>query len=76
MARAQLLSGFAGPERVRLAELVQRFLRESKDPREVVADPGAPYFGVKPDDRSLVPGDNPRIGAIRFEDWLELSARR
>lgn len=66
----------AGPERLSLAELVRRFLRESKDPREVVADPEARYFGVELDDRSLVPGDAPRIGAIRFEDWLDRPARR
>jgi uncharacterized protein YbjT (DUF2867 family) len=60
----------AGPERVRLDELVRRFLSESKDSREVVTDTEALYFGVRLDDRSLVPGDHPRIGATRFEDWL------
>lgn len=66
----------AGPERVRLDQLVQRFLRESKDSREVVTDPETLYFGVKLDDRSLVPGDGPRLGAIRFEEWLRLATRR
>jgi uncharacterized protein YbjT (DUF2867 family) len=60
----------AGPERVRLDELVRRFLSESKDSREVVTDTEALYFGVRLDDRSLVPGDHPRLGATRFEDWL------
>jgi uncharacterized protein YbjT (DUF2867 family) len=60
----------AGPERVRLDELVGRFLSATGDPREVVRDPHALYFGVELDDRSLVPGDHPRLGAIRFEDWL------
>lgn len=54
----------AGPERVRLDHLVRRFLSESKDSHEVVTDSEAPYFGLRLDDRSLGPGDNPRIGAL------------
>jgi uncharacterized protein YbjT (DUF2867 family) len=60
----------AGPERARLDELVGRFLKATGDPRTVVADASALYFGLELDDRSLVPGDNPRIGATRFDDWL------
>ncbi|TIU01088.1 MAG: SDR family oxidoreductase [Mesorhizobium sp.] len=60
----------AGPEPVRMSDLVARFLRASNDPRKVNADPHALYFGTQLDDRSLVPGDHPRIGAIRFEDWF------
>jgi uncharacterized protein YbjT (DUF2867 family) len=66
----------AGPERVRLNELVGRFLSATKDPREVVADTHALYFGVELNDQSLIPGDNPRIGATRFEDWLSQSTRQ
>ncbi|RIL02184.1 MAG: NmrA family transcriptional regulator [Proteobacteria bacterium] len=66
----------AGPERVPLDELIRRFLRASKDAHEVVADPDALYFGVKLDDRSLVPGEHPRIGPTRFEAWLDAAARR
>ena len=63
----------AGPERVRLDELVGRFLSANQDPREVVTDVHARYFGVELNDQSLTPGDNPRIGATRFEDWLSRS---
>lgn len=63
----------AGPERVSLAELVQRFLSANQDPRKVVADVHARYFGVELNDQSLTPGDNPRIGSTRFEDWLSRS---
>jgi uncharacterized protein YbjT (DUF2867 family) len=66
----------AGPERVRLNELVGRFLSATKDPREVVADTHALYFGLELNDQSLIPGDNPRIGATRFEDWLSQSTRQ
>jgi uncharacterized protein YbjT (DUF2867 family) len=60
----------AGPERVGMAVLVQRYLKAVGDPRTVVADAKAPYFGLQLDDRSLTPGDNPRLGAIDFETWL------
>jgi uncharacterized protein YbjT (DUF2867 family) len=60
----------AGPERLPLSELVARYLKAINDPREVVSDSQARYFGARLDDRSLVPGDNPHLGIIRFEDWL------
>jgi uncharacterized protein YbjT (DUF2867 family) len=60
----------AGPERFSLDELVRRFLGARHDAHQVVADIHARYFGAVLDDRSLVPGDNPRIGPTRFEDWL------
>jgi uncharacterized protein YbjT (DUF2867 family) len=62
----------AGPERVRLADLVQRFLTRTEDPRIVVRDPQAPYFGGILQDDTLVPGENPRIGTIDFDAWLAL----
>src|SRR5690242_4910166 len=65
----------AGPERFRLDELVQRFLSANDDPRQVVTDAHAPYYGIEVrDERALVPDGNPRIGATRFADWLSLSA--
>jgi uncharacterized protein YbjT (DUF2867 family) len=63
----------AGPERLRLDELVRRFLSAAQDPREVVTDVHARYFGVELNDQSLTPGDKPRIGPTRFEDWLSHS---
>jgi uncharacterized protein YbjT (DUF2867 family) len=65
----------AGPERERLSDLVGRFLSATGDRRVVTADPHAPYFGAELDDRSLTPGDQPRLGAIRFDDWLSQSTR-
>ena len=49
----------AGPEPVRMSDLVARFLKATNDPRKVTADPHALYFGTELDDRSLVPGDKP-----------------
>ncbi|UTG95823.1 SDR family oxidoreductase (plasmid) [Sinorhizobium meliloti] len=60
----------AGPEAIPLDELVRRFLRSTEDPRKVLPDVHARYFGAVLDDQSLTPGKNPRLGAIRFEDWL------
>ena len=63
----------AGPEQFRLDELVRRFLSANQDPREVVTDVHARYFGAELNDHSLVPGDNPRLAPTRFEDWLSRS---
>ncbi|MDE3740030.1 MULTISPECIES: SDR family oxidoreductase [Pseudomonas] len=60
----------AGPEAMPLDELIRRFLRASQDTSKVVPDVRARYFGSILDDQSLTPGKNPRLGAIRFEDWL------
>ena len=60
----------AGPERLPLAELVRRFLGAKHDPRIVVEDADARYFGALLSDRTLVPGEGPRIGRTDFEGWL------
>jgi uncharacterized protein YbjT (DUF2867 family) len=60
----------AGPETIRMDEFVRRFLAASEDNRPVSADPRARYFGIAVNDRSLVPGDQPRLGPTRFADWL------
>ena len=59
-----------GPEQFRLDELVRRGLAAWKDPREVVADPQARYYGIKVSDNSLIPGRDARFGETRLEDWL------
>jgi uncharacterized protein YbjT (DUF2867 family) len=56
----------AGPDRLPLAELVRRFLKGKQDPRIVVEDAEARYFGALLNDRTLVPGDNPRLGPTHF----------
>lgn len=63
----------AGPEAIPLDELVRHFLRATQDTRKVVPDVHARYFGAVVDDQSLTPGKNPRLGAIRFQDWLDQS---
>jgi uncharacterized protein YbjT (DUF2867 family) len=59
-----------GPEQFRLDELIRRDLSARKDPREVISDPHARYFGIAVSERTLVPNDDARLGETRFEDWL------
>lgn len=60
----------AGPERLRLAELVQRYLDLKQDARRVVADPQALYFGAPLDDATLVPAGAARLGKVTFAEWM------
>jgi uncharacterized protein YbjT (DUF2867 family) len=62
-----------GPEQFRLDELARRVLRANNDPRPVMPDVHARYFGAELDDHSLTPGSNARIAPTRFEDWLSQS---
>jgi uncharacterized protein YbjT (DUF2867 family) len=59
-----------GPEALRLDDTVRRALEATADPREVVSDESAPYFGAHMEQRTLVPGDGARLGKLSFEDWL------
>ena len=63
----------AGPQQLRLDELIRRFLSERDDPREVITDPHARYAGAELGERTLVPGDDARLAEIRFDDWLSQS---
>ncbi len=61
-----------GPDRFRMDELVRRALQAAGDPRQVITDPKALYFGdYAVDDSTLVPGDGALIGDVHFQDWLE-----
>jgi uncharacterized protein YbjT (DUF2867 family) len=63
----------AGPDQIRQDELVRQFLGATGDARKVIADDTAGYFGIKVNDQSLVPGDNPRLGPTHYGDWLKRS---
>ena len=60
----------AGPERFRLDEIVRRALAASGDPRQVVTDPDARYFGARLQERTLVPDDGARLAEISLAEWL------
>jgi uncharacterized protein YbjT (DUF2867 family) len=66
----------AGPERFRFDEIVQRALIARGDPRAVVADSRARYFGAELGAHSLVPEGDARLGETRFEQWVRQPARR
>ena len=65
----------AGPERAPFNEIVARYLKAVGDPREVVGDPGARYFGGLVEERSLVPLGEARLGRIGFDEWLRHSQK-
>ena len=64
----------AGPDPIRLDEVVRQFLAAKRDARQVVVDPQAGYYGTPVDDHSLTPGSKPQLGATHFAEWLSRSA--
>jgi uncharacterized protein YbjT (DUF2867 family) len=63
-----------GPEQFRFDELMRHVLAAWQDPREVVTDPNAGYYGIAVGERTLVPGSGANLGEIRLDDWLRQSA--
>jgi uncharacterized protein YbjT (DUF2867 family) len=66
----------AGPERAPFNEIVARYLKALGDPRKVVRDPEARYFGGRVEERSLVPLGEAHLGRIRLDEWLRRSQAR
>jgi uncharacterized protein YbjT (DUF2867 family) len=60
----------AGPQQFRFDDLIRQGLSARNDPREVVVDPHARYFGAELDERALIPAGEARLGEIRLQDWL------
>jgi len=61
----------AGPESFRFDDFIQQRLIALNDPRKVIADPDAKYFGTELNERSIVPDDDAQLGETRFQDWLK-----
>jgi uncharacterized protein YbjT (DUF2867 family) len=66
----------AGPQRAPFNEIVARYLKAVGDPRKVVRDPAALYFGGRVEERSLVPLGEARLGSIALDEWLRHSKAR
>jgi uncharacterized protein YbjT (DUF2867 family) len=66
----------AGPDEYRMDEFFRHALAARNDPREVVTDPHARYFGAELEDRNLVPAGDAVLGDIRYDDWAGLTATR
>jgi len=76
VATAEPLNGtveLAGPEKIRMDDLVRQHLTAHGDNREVITDAAAGYFGTPVDDQSLTPGANPLLGKTRYAEWLNQS---
>jgi len=63
----------AGPERAPFNEIVARYLKAVSDPRQVVSDPEARYYGSRVEERSLVPLGEARLGRIGLDEWVRRS---
>jgi uncharacterized protein YbjT (DUF2867 family) len=63
-----------GPEQFRFAEPIRRVLTAANDPREVLTDEAAGYYGIPVSEYTLVPGDDARLGETRLDDWLRQTA--
>jgi uncharacterized protein YbjT (DUF2867 family) len=78
VALAEPLHGtveLAGPAPIRQDDLVRQFLNATGDARRVVTDLQALYYGLVVNDQSLTPGEHPRLGSTRFQDWLRHNAQ-
>jgi uncharacterized protein YbjT (DUF2867 family) len=65
-----------GPEQFRLDEFVRRDLAARKDPRQVISDPHARYYGIQASEKTLVPDGGARLGETRFEDRLSQATKQ
>jgi len=63
----------AGPERAPFNEIGARYLKAVGDPRQVVSDPEARYWGGKVEEHSLMPLGDARLGRIGLDEWLRRS---
>ena len=66
----------AGPDQFRIDELVRTRLNAQDDPREVITDPGAQYFGISPSERTLLPGSDALVADTHFESWSDAARPR
>jgi uncharacterized protein YbjT (DUF2867 family) len=64
----------AGPQPFHFDDLIRQGLSVRNDPRKVIVDPRARYFGAELGERSLIPAGEARLGEIRFQEWLEQAA--
>ncbi len=62
-----------GPERAPFNEIVTRYLKAIGDPREIIRDPTARYWGGAVEEHSLVPLGEARLGRINLDEWVRRS---
>jgi uncharacterized protein YbjT (DUF2867 family) len=76
LIRENRIVEIAGPERAPFNEIVARYLKAVGDPRKVVKDPEAQYFGGQLEETSLLPLGEARLGRYNLEEWLRRSQKR
>jgi uncharacterized protein YbjT (DUF2867 family) len=64
----------AGPDQFHFNDFIAQVLSAQHDPRQVIADPHARYYGAEPGERTLVPSEGAQLGTTHFADWLKSSA--
>jgi uncharacterized protein YbjT (DUF2867 family) len=64
----------AGPQTLGIDQAVRRFLASTADPRRLITDPNAPYYGIQVSERSLTPDHPDRLAPTNLDDWLAQSA--
>jgi len=73
------INGFieiAGPDRYTQSDIIAQYLQKTNDPRKVIANGKAQYFGAQISDTALVPAGKANLGTITFEKWLDSSKTR
>lgn len=70
------ISQIGGPQAFALPDLIRTALTARGDTRSVVADPGAQYWGVDIDERTLVPDAGAALFDTRIEDWILQTAAK
>jgi uncharacterized protein YbjT (DUF2867 family) len=61
----------AGPVLMPMYEFIRFYMDATEDPRQLIGDEHALYLGTELNDDSLLPGENPRLGKIKYEDWFK-----
>lgn len=66
----------AGPDRYIAADIIAQYLQKTNDPRKVISNGKAQYFGAQISDTALVPAGKAKLGAISFEKWISNSLQK
>lgn len=61
----------AGPEPIRIADAVEKYLRQIGDKREIVVDNKTPYFGAVLNDKTLMPTAGVLLGQTAYSEWVK-----
>lgn len=66
----------AGPAKIGFDTLIRDVLTADHDPRTVVGDEHARYFGTELVDSSITAGPDAKLGTVTFAEWLAANPKR